>query len=133
MRLRLFVNCPRLREQYKKQPCAGNAKYPGDNLAVERRVREVDVVFLRHPVFGKPETFAEPLEVYDLPRTEEADDVVHVRIVAEAEDIVVGNAGLLLCCVLVRTISPVCPLNRMYFSTYSCIFPAAAVYCFAAA
>ena len=47
--------------------------------------------------------FAEPLEVYDLPGTEEADDVVYVGIVAEAEDIVVGNAGLLLCCVFVRT------------------------------
>lgn len=40
--------------------------------------------------------FAEPLEVDHLPLAQELDDVVHVRVVAEAEDVVVGHPGLLL-------------------------------------
>ena len=46
---------------------------------------------------------AEPLEVHDLPLAQESDGVGDIRIVAEAEDVVVGNAGLLLCCGFVRT------------------------------
>ena len=41
---------------------------------------------------------AEPLEVDYLPLAQELDDVVHVRVVAEAEDVVVGHPGLLLWC-----------------------------------
>ena len=40
---------------------------------------------------------AEALEMHDLPLPQEADGVVDIRIVAEAEDVVVGDAGLLLC------------------------------------
>lgn len=34
-----------------------------DNLAVERRVGEIDVVFLRHTVFGEAETFADAINM----------------------------------------------------------------------
>jgi hypothetical protein len=50
--------------------------------------------------------FAEPLEVDDFAFAQELDDVVHVRVVAEAENIVVGHAGLLLCCNGKRTTCP---------------------------
>ena len=43
------------------------------------------------------------LEVYDFPLTQEADHIVDVRIIGEAKDIVIGKAGLLFCCDLVRT------------------------------
>jgi hypothetical protein len=42
--------------------------------------------------------FAKTLEVHDLPRPQELDDVVDVRIVGQAEDVVVGDAGLLFWC-----------------------------------
>lgn len=49
--------------------------------------------------------FAESLEVYDLPRAEEPDDIIYVRVVTETEDIVIGDAGLLLCCQILCQVS----------------------------
>ena len=43
------------------------------------------------------EWFAEALEVYHLPLTKEADDVVDIGVVAEPEDVVIGDSGLLFC------------------------------------
>lgn len=40
--------------------------------------------------------FAEPLEVDDFPLPQEADHVVDIRVVGQAEDVVVGEAGFLL-------------------------------------
>lgn len=40
--------------------------------------------------------FAKPLKVYDLPLTQEADDVVDVRVVGQPQDVVIGEPGLLL-------------------------------------
>lgn len=53
---------------------------------------------------------AEPLKVNYLPRPEETDDVVHVRIVRQPEDIVVGGARLLLCCHILTKIRNGIPL-----------------------
>ena len=46
--------------------------------------------------------FAKALEVYDLPLPQKLDDVIDIRIVAEAEDIVIGRAGFLLCCQILK-------------------------------
>ena len=40
--------------------------------------------------------FAEALEVYNFPFTEELDHIVHIRIVTEPQDIVIGHPCLLL-------------------------------------
>lgn len=40
---------------------------------------------------------AEPLEVYYLALSEEFHHIVHVGVVGEAENIVIGGAGFLLC------------------------------------
>lgn len=40
--------------------------------------------------------FAEALEVDDLPLPQEADDIVHIRVVRQAQNVIVGEAGLLL-------------------------------------
>lgn len=40
--------------------------------------------------------FAKPLKVYDLPLSQEADDVVDVRVVGQPQDVVIGEPGLLL-------------------------------------
>ena len=42
--------------------------------------------------------FAEPLEVYDLPFTQKPDSVTDVWVIAQAQNIVVGYASLLLWC-----------------------------------
>ena len=47
--------------------------------------------------------FAETLEVDDFPLSQETDDIVDVRVVGQAKDVVIGKAGLLLCGDLART------------------------------
>ncbi len=49
--------------------------------------------------------FAEPLEVDYLPLAQELDNVVYVRVIAEAQDVIVGDAGFLLCRQILRQIS----------------------------
>ena len=80
----------------------GSLRVLGSGPFVEGGVGEIDV-FGVHLVLAQPQTFAEALEVDDLPLPEEADDVVHVRVIGQAEDVVIGLPGLLLWCVLVRT------------------------------
>lgn len=40
--------------------------------------------------------FAEPLEVDDFPLPQKADHIIHIRIVGQTENVVVGEAGFLL-------------------------------------
>ena len=62
---------------------------------VEGRVDKIDI-FLVHAILRKAQSLAEALEMHDLPGAQELDDVVDVRVVAEPQDVVVGDAGLLL-------------------------------------
>ena len=48
-------------------------------------------------VLDHAHTFPEALEVDDLALTKEADGITDVGVIAEAQDVVVGGAGLLLC------------------------------------
>ena len=50
-----------------------------------------------HPVSSCTLRFTEALEVHDLARPQELDDVVDVGIVGKAQDVIVGHARLLLC------------------------------------
>lgn len=47
--------------------------------------------------------FAEPLEVHYLTCPEEADNIVHVRVIGETEDVVICGTGFLLGCNYIRT------------------------------
>ena len=49
-----------------------------------------------HPVSSCTLRFTEALEVHDLARPQELDDVVDVGIVGKAQDVIVGHARLLL-------------------------------------
>ena len=71
-------------------------------LPVEARIHIVDV-FLVQTVLYKAETLTEALEMHDLARPQELDDVAHVRIVRKTQDVVIRHASLLLCCNFVRT------------------------------
>ena len=77
---------------------------PGRSL-VEGGVGQVHILGV-HPLLTQAQALAETLEVYDLPLPQEADHVVHIRVIRQAEDIVVGHAGLLFCCAFVRTTFP---------------------------
>ncbi len=63
---------------------------------VEGGVKRIEVPVVQI-VGDDPQALAEALVVHDLPRAQEADGVAHIRFVrAEAQDVVVGHAGLLL-------------------------------------
>ena len=74
-------------------------------LLVEAGVDIVDVLFVQ-PVLDQPQSLAEALEVDDLPGAQKFDDVVDIRVVGKPQNVVVGDAGLLLCCDRVRTTLP---------------------------
>ena len=63
-------------------------------IFVERRVAGVEV-FAVELVGGEFQPFAETLEVYDFARPQESDRVTYVRVVGQAQDVVVGHARLL--------------------------------------
>ena len=62
---------------------------------IERWVDEVEILLI-HTVLGKAQAFAEALEVDDFAGAQELDGIVDVRVVGQAQDVVVGDAGLLL-------------------------------------
>jgi len=56
---------------------------------VESWVDEIDV-FGVHPVLAQAQALAEALVMDYLPLPQEADDVVHIGVVGQAKDIVIG-------------------------------------------
>lgn len=78
----------------EKAPALGR-RFLNSSLSVESGINCV-YVFLVKLLRGYAEGFTEALVVDDLALAQEADDVADVGVVAEAEDVVIGNAGLLL-------------------------------------
>lgn len=78
----------------EKAPALGR-RFLNSSLFVESGINCV-YVFLVKLLRGYAEGFTEALVVDDLALAQEADDVADVGVVAEAEDVVIGNAGLLL-------------------------------------
>ena len=70
--------------------------------AIKGGVHRVEVPFVES-VGNKTQRFAEPLVMHDLSGAQEFHYVAHIRIVAQAQDVVVGDARFLLCCTFVRT------------------------------
>ena len=81
-------------------------------LFIKGRIHEINILFV-HFSPGQFQALAKALEVYDLPLAQEFDDIVHIRVVRETQDIVVGLPGLLLCCDLVRTTFLLSELGRL--------------------
>ena len=69
---------------------------------MERGVHIVDV-FLVKTLAQQFNCFSKTLEMDDLAFPQEADGVVHIRVVGNAEDIVIRHARLLLCCNCINT------------------------------
>ena len=62
---------------------------------VEGGVGKIDV-FRVHLLLAHPQALTEALEVHDLPLPQEADHVVDIRVIAQAQDIVICEPRLLL-------------------------------------
>ena len=76
--------------RYLKKPCPAGASAPaGRFLCLDRRIVEIYVPAVE-VLAQLLDRLAEALEMHDLPRAEEADDVVHIRIVRQAQNVVIG-------------------------------------------
>ena len=60
-------------------------------------VQRVDILLV-HLLPGQLQSLAEALEMHHFPGPQEFDDIVDIRVIAQPQDVVVGGAGLLLCC-----------------------------------
>ena len=79
-----------------EDPCPAGASAPaGRFLCLDRRIIEIYVPAVE-VLAQLLDRLAEALEMHDLPRAEEADDVVHIRIVRQAQNVIIRRAGLLL-------------------------------------
>ena len=55
-------------------------------------------------VFHLFQRLAKALEVDDLPGSQELDDVIHIRVIREPQNVVIGNTGFLFCGQILRQI-----------------------------
>ena len=65
-------------------------------LGVETGIDSVEVFGIQL-ILRDAERFAETLEVYDFALPEELDGLAHIRLLDQAEDVVVGASCFLLC------------------------------------
>ena len=73
-------------------------------------VADVEVLGIQG-ILGDAEGIGEPLVMHDLPLPQKLDGVSYVGIVAQAKDVVVGDASLLLWCNHIRTNFSEIPMN----------------------
>ena len=69
---------------------------------VKLRIECIEVFGIQF-ILNDAECFTESLEVHDFPCTQEAYRVAYFLVMDKAEDIVIGGAGFLFCCDLVKT------------------------------
>lgn len=69
---------------------------------VKFRVEGVEVLGVQM-ILNDSQTFAKPLEVHHFSLAQESDGIADLRVLDQAEDVVIGGAGFLLCCNHVRT------------------------------
>ena len=69
---------------------------------VKRGIIHIIILFVAALVLADAQCFAESLVMHDLSCAEEFNNVVYVRIVGKAKNVVVGYASFLLCCELIR-------------------------------
>ena len=74
--------------------CAGYLLLLFETAGVKARVKGVEILAVE-PVGQQPQVLAKPLIMHDLARSEEADRVDHVGVVAEPQDIVIRRPRLL--------------------------------------
>ena len=64
-------------------------------LQIDGRVHAVDIALIEFPP-QQLDGLTKPLEVHDLPLPEKLDHIIHIRVVREPQDVVVGDPCLLL-------------------------------------
>ena len=87
--------------------------------SVEGRIHDIHV-FLIHLLHSESQTLAKALVMDNLPLPQITDHVCHIRIVAEAQDIIVGDSGFLLGSQIFVQICQNVPFYRQYDPRNTC-------------
>ena len=84
---------------------------------VHSRVERI-VVFGIQIILHDAQGVAKALEMHDLPRAQELERIAHIRVVDQAQQVVIGRASLLLCCNRTSTTSVVYNTTEQAIPTY---------------
>ena len=95
---------------YKKRGSVAVSFFCLFSALVKRRIECIDI-FLIQRILCHVQRITETLIVNDLPLSEEFQGIAHIGIVNKAQEIVVGDSCLLLCC------------NRIYYTIFSAYSP----------
>ena len=80
-------------------------------LLVKGRIDEVHI-FLVHFFLGKAQAFAKALKMDDFSGTQEFDDIVYIRVIGEAQNVVISHTRFLLCCQILGEVCNQVALDR---------------------
>ena len=69
--------------------------FPSAAVFVESRVAGVEILRVE-VILRDSQSFAKPLEMYDLALSQEADRIADIRVIGKSENVVVGRSCLLL-------------------------------------
>lgn len=78
--------------------------------ALERRVEGVEVLFVQ-AILHQGKGLGKALVVHDLPRPQEPQHVLHIRVVAQMDQVFIGGTRFLLCCMCEKTTFSERPVN----------------------
>ena len=63
---------------------------------IKRRIHIIDILLIQL-LAEQFHCLAKSLEVYDFPFAQEFDDIVHIRVIAEPQNVVIGDPCFLFC------------------------------------
>lgn len=69
-------------------------------LHIKGRIHAVNILLIQ-PFAKLLQTFAESLEVDDLPFPQELDNVVYIWVIRKPQDVIISHPGFLFCCYLI--------------------------------
>ena len=64
------------------------------------------IMLLLQIISGVVQSFSETLEMHDFPFSQEAQWREHIGVIRQVDEIFIGAARFLLCCICVRAINP---------------------------
>ena len=65
-------------------------------LDIKGRVHKIHILLIEL-LAQQLHRLAKPLEVYHLPFPEEFDHIVHIRVIRQPQDVIIGHPGFLFC------------------------------------
>ena len=70
---------------------------------IYRRIHEIYILFIQL-VAQQLNCFAKTLEMNNFALSQELDDIIHIRVIGQTQNVIVSGSRFLLCCDLICTI-----------------------------